>query len=116
MGAFDERTPLIWACLHGHHEHVKYLIAHGADINEQIYAKSALLWAIAAGHEDIAVELVACGAEVEFPGWNGKTALIYASYAGYKDVVRSLLTKGANATGNAPLDNKILWILGGAFV
>lgn len=100
--SFKGQTALMWAISERHHDVVRTLIAHGADVRQR--SKSGftpLLFAAQQGDTAIADQLLAAGAAIDEPGTGGTTALLVAVESGHPALVTHLLKRGAqvNAIG-----------------
>src|SRR5205814_8712767 len=91
-------SALLAAARNGHLEVVKYLVEHGANIDERNNArdKTPLLAAAFDGHYDIVKYLVEHGANVNVQAVNGWTPLHDAAYIGNFEVVKYLVDHGAD--------------------
>ncbi|MFW1864005.1 ankyrin repeat domain-containing protein, partial [Acinetobacter baumannii] len=72
---------------------IKYLIDHGADINEKkgLMKIGALITAASKGNVDIVNELIKNGADINTVDAYGFTPLMLASISGHLDVVKLLV-------------------------
>ena len=72
--------PLFVAVQNGYEEIAKYLIDHGADVNNiaNIYRQTPLFWAVQFRHETIAKYLIDHGADVNIADKSGNTPLFWA--------------------------------------
>jgi len=76
---------------------IKYLVEHGADINEATkYGETALFNTCKNGNEVVVKYLVEHGADVNKEIRNGKTPLFEACSSGNEAVVKYLVEHGAN--------------------
>ncbi len=77
---------------------VKYLVAHGANVNlrNSFNGTSTLMYAAAAGHTDIAKYLISQGTLVYFRNLNNESALIAAAGSGSTELAMLLLQHGAH--------------------
>ncbi|MHB1956754.1 MAG: ankyrin repeat domain-containing protein [Sulfobacillus sp.] len=92
-------TALGMAASQGRTSVVQFLLAHGADVNEQdVLGYSALMWAAQMGQFEIVKILLTHGARVDVKTREyGVTALMLAARIGRYRIVKILLIKGANA-------------------
>jgi ankyrin repeat protein len=100
------RTPLHWACYHGHVQVVKELREHGADIDaKDSDGNTPLPYACTMGHVSVVIELLSLndsngttsrGANIEAKDNAGHTPLHSASWNGHLPVVKALLSGGAD--------------------
>lgn len=92
-----QQQPLYHAVLNGSVEIAKYLVAHGADINNLMYSEHPLLSTAAKGGKDEMVEfLISCGADVNQNPNYGENPLRSALQGdGHASTVRILLDHGA---------------------
>jgi hypothetical protein len=103
INAEDNRglTALHLACLHGHTEAVRFLLAHGAAVDKATYdGKTALMYAAEGGFEQITAALLAQGASVNLCASRDLyfiTALRYATRSGSLATVRALVQAGGQA-------------------
>lgn len=102
----DGWTPLMYACLRGHHNAAQLLVVRGANVNavtaldDTPLTLSAAVAGGAASHEDtvraaVAMLLLDAGADVDAANRLGMTALHRAALHGAKAVARVLLRRGA---------------------
>ena len=75
---------------------VKYLVEHGADVNEGIYGKTSLFAAVRKSNENIVIYLVDHGAYVNHKNACGETSLFAAARTGNENIVKYLTEHGAN--------------------
>ena len=82
----------------GNQEIVKFLIEHGALVNQQAEDRdtSALLDSVMGNFYDIMMDLIKAGADVNIQSKDGQTALIVAVGADEANIVEELLKAGAN--------------------
>jgi hypothetical protein len=104
----NERA-VMHAAYRGQGEAVKWLLAHGARINNGPLQWSALHYAVYAGHGAVAGLLLERGADINALSTNGSSVLMMAVLEGHDDLVRLLLAKGAdpgikNMRGEGALD------------
>eukprot|EP00474_Spongospora_subterranea_P005356 CRZ05814.1 hypothetical protein [Spongospora subterranea] len=103
------RTPLHWACAHGHADIAKLLISNGWSCNVQ----DEVLWsplhsACSAGHTDVVKLLINNGADLNSRNGLGATPILYACSKGNAEIVKVLLAHDADPTipdegGQTPL-------------
>jgi uncharacterized protein len=99
-------TPLIIASHAGHMEVVRWLVDHGAAINERDNGgHTALLSACVIGRTPVVRLLVEGGADPTLGDANGRTPLIVASARGHPEVVRCLL---GNPSARETMNNRVL--------
>ena len=102
-------TPLHSAARNGRLDVVKFLLAHGADVNSvRDDSESSLHEAAFQGQLDAARFLIDSAARLNGKGTHGYTPLHWSIEQGHADVVRLLLARGADPeviddTGNTPL-------------
>ncbi len=115
-------TALQIASKYGQLEIVKYLIEHGAKINQQVelddipvvegvieYGDTALMYASHSGHLDVVSYLIDMGADVNLKDFKYSTALIRASTDdGHLEVVRFLIDSGADINAKNISNNGVL--------
>jgi ankyrin repeat protein len=91
-------SALLAASRNGHFEVVKYLVEHGAEVDERQNAreKTPLLAAAFDGHYDIARYLIEHGANINVQAVNGWTPLHDAAYIGNFEIVKLLVDRGAD--------------------
>ncbi|CZS82182.1 unnamed protein product [Fusarium graminearum] len=90
------RTPLSWACEHGHLGIVKFLISRPSQSNHtRKGAWTPLMLASKKGHIDIAKFLIDCGADIHTTVKH-ENAISLASAEGHAGIVRMLIDAGAN--------------------
>jgi uncharacterized protein len=122
------QTALIWAAAQNQPDMVKFLAAHGADVNARSAVRdwgrrmtaeerpkdmnrggmSALMFAARDGHIEAVRTLLQAGADVDFADPDGSTALIVALMNGHWDTARLLIDSGADVNlwdwwGQSPL-------------
>ncbi|MBA3915900.1 MAG: ankyrin repeat domain-containing protein [Acidobacteriales bacterium] len=90
-------SPLIAAARNGHLDVVKYLVEHGADVDDKDNSrdKTALLAAAFRLHPDIVQYLAEHGADINAQAINGFTPLHDAAFVGDVATVKYLVDKGA---------------------
>jgi ankyrin repeat protein len=103
---FARWTPLLRAANQRHAEVVRFLLAHGANVNVQAgLGQTPLTEAILgtyfdlgpSGNRDETVQvLLSSGADVNLRGHSGWSPLITAVFMGDADLVRLLISKGAD--------------------
>jgi len=92
-----EVTPLMFACLHGNIDIVRYLIEQGADIQaKDNNDRTALMFVCETGHLDIVKYLVEQGADMRVKNKYDRTPLMTASMRGRLGVVKYLVEQGAD--------------------
>ncbi|MBZ5600561.1 MAG: ankyrin repeat domain-containing protein [Acidobacteriia bacterium] len=91
-------SALLAASRNGSLEVVRYLVEHGAEVDERNNArdKTPLLAAAFDGHYDIAEYLIEHGANINVQAVNGWTPLHDAAYIGNFQIVKLLVDHGAN--------------------
>ena len=99
VGRLDE-TALIVASGQGHLDTVKYLLDHGADVNQHTRNReSALIRATWGCHRDVAKLLIANGADVNIQNQDyGMTPLMFAVECGDIEMSKYLIQLGADVT------------------
>ena len=92
----DGETALMTAARTGKVDAVKFLLAHGANVNakETVRGQTALMWAAAEGNADVIRLLVASGADIQARSNGGFTALLFAAREG-----RIAAVKGSSPSG-----------------
>lgn len=90
-------TPLMYAALMGELDRVKYLVAHGAQVNRLGW--TPLHYAASKAQIPVAEFLISKGAMVDAPAPDGTTPLMMAAYSGDINMVEVLLKAGANPAG-----------------
>ena len=91
--------PVHLACLKGHDEVVRALIAAGCDVAAATEAGDhAIHFASRAGNTNMCSDLIEAGADLEASSLAGTTPLACAANAGHEGCVRFLLKRGASAT------------------
>lgn len=93
-------TALGVACLYGHADVVKELLAAGANVAADQDGQTPLMLAAGQGHTAVVETLIAAGADIAAKDKDGLTALMAAASANRADTVRALIARGANV--NAP--------------
>lgn len=109
VDASEEHTrwaPLLRAAQNWRADVVRYLLAHGADINHRAtFGQTPLTAAINGTYFEDGPEenrnqtinaLLSSGADVNIPGQFGRTAVMSALFQGDADLVRRLISKGAD--------------------
>lgn len=92
-GANSLYKALFYAIRSGSPDMVRYLVEHGADVNERDY-DTPLMRASECGNLNIVKYLVECGAKIETPVCD--SALIHAVKHHHLDIVKYLLEHGAD--------------------
>lgn len=89
--------PLYVAAAGGHLPAVRFLVEHGADVNQADARRKAtsLMAAAYAGHTEVVGYLADKGADINARSRRGETALIGAAYGGREECIRLLLELGA---------------------
>jgi len=83
----------------GHFDTVKYLIQHGASVNQTILnGWTPLAYAASQGHIQIVKCLIKYGALVNTKNEQDYTALIWTSIEGHYDILKYLIKHGATIT------------------
>ncbi|XP_052792862.1 protein fem-1 homolog B-like [Mya arenaria] len=101
--SIEGATPLWCAAGAGHHNIVKMLIEHGANVNHTTATNSTPLRAACFdGRLDIVKYLIENKADVSIANRYKNTCLMISCYKGHKDVVQFLLDSGA------PMDERAL--------
>lgn len=97
-GGFSGNTPLMYGCAGGHEEVVKFLLEHGANVEDHNEnGHTPLMEAASAGHVGLAKILLEHGAGINTHSNEFKeSALTLACYKGHLDMVRFLLEAGAD--------------------
>lgn len=104
---------LAYACKYGHGNIVKYLVEHGADVNQTVNVGSTPLQvSLNKNYYNIADYLIRNGADVNIPDITGMTALAWAAKSGDLKTVKYLVDKGAdvnskNVSSRTVLDTTI---------
>lgn len=103
------RTPLHFACRHGHVDVATTLLEHGAHINStDHYKRTPLYLASQSGHEEIVRLLLRQGASVGSADSYNKTPLLWAFQTGKSAIINELLRHGANTNDIDSYGNSIL--------
>jgi ankyrin repeat protein len=90
-------TPLHAAARNDHLEVVKFLLAHGADVNAvRKDGETAFAEATYHGFLDIARSLLKAGSKINTSGWYGNTPLHWAADHGSSETVNVLIDLGAD--------------------
>jgi hypothetical protein len=104
----------LWACEYGHLETVRFLMDHGADLNDQAgTGQSSLHWAVIGGHLPVIKLLIERGAPLEALNTYGGTALGQAgwsfvhgdSHIDYTAIIEVLIAAGAKVD-----DDWLTWL------
>lgn len=94
---WDLGNSLYCACVINSHEHIAFLINHGADVNAKYDGRTpVILWPSTRGHREVVEALIKHGADVNAKDKHNDTALILASHNGHIDIVKVLLKNGAD--------------------
>lgn len=90
-------SPIVIAARNGHLDIVRYLVEHGAKVDQRDNnrKKSALLAAAFKGHYDVVQYVVEHGADLNVQAVNGWTPLHDAAYIGDFEIVKLLVDRGA---------------------
>ena len=103
----EKSTPLFAAVQKGNENIVKYLVEHGADVNEEIYGNTPLFAAVKKSNENIVKYLVEHDADVNHKNACGETSLFAAARRGNENIIKYLVEHGADVNegiyGNTPL-------------
>jgi ankyrin repeat protein len=86
----------------GNIDHIKTLLAFGANIDDTIWFKdqgTALHWAADAGQTETVEFLIEKGADVNVESEASESPLFYAARSGHADIVKLLLENGAYVSG-----------------
>ncbi|GLH05789.1 Ankyrin repeat and KH domain-containing protein mask, partial [Gryllus bimaculatus] len=99
----DARTAkeraLLNACVYGHTDLLRLLLAHGVNVDAQLEnGMTGLLYAAARNRVQCVEVLLDHGADLHHVGPYGSTALHWAADKGAAECVRVLLERGANST------------------
>ena len=96
--ASNGRLPIHTASRYGKINAMKYLVEHGADINNNwvLMGQTPLLFAVANNYFECAEYLLSKGALVDSPDKNNRTPLMYALCISNNELVEILLKYGAN--------------------
>ncbi|XRB11579.1 hypothetical protein RI054_03g14120 [Pseudoscourfieldia marina] len=93
----DGFTALIWACLNGHIDVVRYLVDEkNAAVNMPPNRHTPLRGAGNYGHLEVVQFLLNRGADPNVPSMGGRTPIMGAAMNGYMDVLEALLEHGAD--------------------
>lgn len=116
-----DRTPLLYASIHGHTSIVEMLIEKGANVNcEDGYGQTPLAWAVHNGNETTVELLLQRGAKhdskakrLESKDSKGRTALLRAAGHGHEAVATMLVERGADIEakdkdGRTPLIHAVI--------
>ncbi|CAM9381361.1 unnamed protein product [Ectocarpus sp. 13 AM-2016] len=107
----DGFTPLIVAAQEGHHNVVRVLLEHGAQISMASYAGcTALIMTAIHGQPAVATALLDAGADVNTSDINGCTALYCAANHGHLSVAKILLENGAQPSLGTSTSSKSLFV------
>jgi hypothetical protein len=87
---------LLHAAWRGKLDAVKWLLAHGAQVNRGPLQWTALHYAVFAGHEETARYLMDRGADINARSTNGSSVLMMAVYEGHEALARRLIERGAD--------------------
>lgn len=112
-GNFDK--PRIYAAVRSHNlDHLRELVANGADIEARYFDFTPLMWAVLEGEPELVSELCRLGADVnavEFPESTrrpGRFPLYFAVEHGMFEIVNRLLNCGADITLGAGKGDSVL--------
>ena len=98
--AATRETALMWAVAERHHDVVRALVAHGADVHPRPRQRfSPLIAAARNGDIEMAEALLAAGARVDDTGIDGGHPLAYAVIAGQSAFAHFLLEQDADPNG-----------------
>ena len=90
-------TPLMWACVYGHHECAQALINANAAVDKvDNDGSTALMDACRAGHLECAQTMIDAGAAVDMVDNNGRTALMWTCDLGRHECTRALIDAQAD--------------------
>jgi hypothetical protein len=92
----QDESPLMMACLRGHAEVARQLVARGADVNK--IGWTPLHYAATNGHVQIMQMLLDENAYIDAESPNGTTSLMMAAMYGTPAAVKLLLEAGADPT------------------
>lgn len=92
----QDESPLMMACLRGHAEIARQLVARGADVNKTGW--TPLHYAATSGHVQIMQMLLDESAYIDAESPNGTTPLMMAAMYGTPAAVKLLLDEGADPT------------------
>ena len=93
----DGFTALIWACLNGHIDVVRYLVDEkNAAVNMPPNRHTPLRGAGNYGHLEVVQFLLDRGADPNVPSMGGRTPIMGAAMNGYMDVLEAMLEHGAD--------------------
>ena len=101
---------LLEAALLGHVKTLKFLLAHGTDVNyqDERYGATALHTASQGGQENIVQLLLERDADVNLKSKEGNTPLMAAAYNRHEGVVKLLLAAGAEVNAQNRADETAL--------
>ena len=114
-----KKTSLYSSVLHfgvlgGNIKTMKYLIAHGADVDERnVYGETPLHWCCKEGNIEIAKLLIENGCDIKTKDCDGNTPLHWAAEYNQHEIVSYLLSLNAptekkNSEGHTPMELAIL--------
>ncbi len=99
------RSPLMMACLRGHHDVVAWLLDRGASPNAtDTNHRTALYNAASYGFTEVVALLLDAGGDPAIGDCEGNTPLTAAAYYGYEAVVKTLLAFKGNRWVSKPTD------------
>ena len=96
-------TALIAATAQKQFDMVKFLVGHGADVNECNYLGSPLNAAMYVGNYDIVKYLIDNGADVNLAAEDGTNPIVIAAKTGQGEMIELLANNGANVNYQFPV-------------